>query len=144
MPYTEYTWITARLAVGAAPQEPAEMQFDAIVSLSTFAPLWLGEWVRSKQLDYEWCPVVDDFCEDGHEEVVRRFNEAAALIDGWLQDGRRVLVHCLGGISRSAAAVIWYFVRYRGYTWEQALALVRARRPVANPDIAFELPLRLA
>jgi hypothetical protein len=87
---------------------------------------------------------VDDFCDSAHDHIVRQFEEAAATIDAWLREGRRVLVHCFGGISRSATAVVWHQVRYRGSTWDEALAVVKARRPVVNPDISFELPLRLS
>ncbi len=144
MAYTQYDWITDNLALGALVHEPEQLPFDAILSLAEYAPLCLGEWLRSGRIDYRWCPVVDDFCDGTHAEIVRQFEAAAALIDSWLQDDKRVLVHCGGGISRSATAVVWYFVRYRGYAWDEALATVKARRPSVNPDISFELPLRLA
>jgi hypothetical protein len=41
-------------------------------------------------------------------------------------------------------AVVWYLVRYHGLSWDQALQRVRAHRTVANPNIRFEIPLRIA
>lgn len=48
-----------------------------------------------------------------------------------------VLVHCEAGISRSAATVIAYLVRYRDFTLEEAFALVKARRSIVSPNHGF-------
>jgi protein-tyrosine phosphatase len=88
--------------------------------------------------------LVDDFCDGANEQIVRAFEDAAGAIHESLGQDKRVLVHCMGGISRSATAVIWYLIRYEGYTWEDAAALLRDRRSVTNPDICFELALRLS
>jgi len=76
--------------------------------------------------------------------VERFFDDAAALIDRWQREGKRVLVHCAAGVSRSVTAVVWYLVRYRGYRWDDALATVRAVRPQAHPNVRFETVLRMA
>jgi hypothetical protein len=41
-------------------------------------------------------------------------------------------------------AVVWYLVRYEGLSFDQALERIRAKRRVANPNVRFEVPLRLA
>lgn len=142
--YADYSWITDRLAIGGLISAPCDLPFDAVLSTEIFAPLRLRDWVCSGEIEYCWCPVVEEVWAAGNEEIVQRFDEAAALLDRWLGEGKRVLVHCGSGISRSVTAVVQYLVRYRGYRWEDALELVRARRDVANPDVRFEIPLRLA
>lgn len=144
MPYTDYTWITDRLAVGAWISEPEDLPFDAILSMETHSPLALRDWLRSGQVEYRWHSIQDVDPREEHDEIVRRFDAAAALIDEWSRDGKRVLVHCYAGLSRSVTAVIWYLVRYQGFTWDEALATISARRPSVFPNIAFEIPLRLA
>jgi len=144
MPYTDYTWITDRLALGGWIAEPEELPFDAILSMETHAPLALREWVSSGRVEYRWYSIVDIDSGEDHDEIVRRFEAAAALINEWIATGRkRVLVHCYAGISRSVTAVVWYLVRYEGLTWDEALETIKARRPMVYPNVAFEIPLRL-
>ncbi|KAH8116391.1 protein-tyrosine phosphatase-like protein [Phellopilus nigrolimitatus] len=50
---------------------------------------------------------------------------------------RKVLVHCLGGISRSPSVVIAYLMRYQGYSLLQALAQVWSQRPKVIPNNEF-------
>lgn len=144
MPYTNFNWITDRLAIGGVVSEEAALPFDAVLSLMTEAPIGMWELARSGQVDYAWVSIIDGYSYEEHDEIVRRFDAAAAQIDTWLVEGKRVLVHCFAGVSRSVTAVIWYFVRYEGKTWDEALDVIRASRTVARPNVRFEVPLRLA
>ena len=56
--------------------------------------------------------------------------------------GPNCLVHCVSGMSRSAALIIAYVMRTQGRGYEEALALVRARRPVVCPNPGFARQLR--
>lgn len=145
MPYTDYNWVVERLAIGGFILEPAEaLPFDAILSMETAAPTFLRDLVRSGHVDYQWRSIIDGICDEENDEIVRRFDDAAAQIHAWLQDGKRVLVHCYAGVSRSVTAVIWYLSRYKNLSWDEALETIRAERPQANPNIRFEIPLRIA
>jgi hypothetical protein len=144
MPYTNFNWITDKLAIGGVVSEPEALPFDAILSLMTEAPAAVREIVRSGTVEYAWFSIVDGYSFEEHDEIVRRFDAAAAQIDRWLSTGKRVLVHCYAGVSRSVTAVIWYYMRYEGKTWDEAMAIIRASRTVARSNIRFEIPLRLA
>lgn len=144
MPYSNYNWITENLAIGGVVSEPDEFPFDAILSLMTEAPAGMWELARSGRVEYAWFSIIDGYSYEEHDAIVRRFDDAAAQIDAWLRAGKRVLVHCYAGISRSVTAVVWYFVRYQGKTWDEAMAVIRASRTVARPNVRFEIPLRLA
>lgn len=144
MPYTDYAWITDRLAIGAFVTEPEDLPFDAILSMETQAPAGLRDLVRSDDVEYHWQSILDGNTWERHGEIVARFDAAAAQLDAWIAAGKRVLVHCFMGISRSVTAVIWYLMRYQGLNWDQALALVHRTRPIARPNIRFEITLRLA
>jgi atypical dual specificity phosphatase len=54
----------------------------------------------------------------------------------------RVLVHCAAGISRSASIVIDHLMRANGWDFDEALAQLRAVRPVVNPNAGFVGVLR--
>ena len=49
-----------------------------------------------------------------------------------------VLVHCARGVSRSTMAVLLYLMTKRNMRYDAALALIRRRRPQAQPIPAFE------
>jgi hypothetical protein len=144
MAYTDYNWVTDRLAIGGFVRESHEdLPFDAILSMETHAPPSLRELVQSGRVDYQWRSILDGICDEEHDEIVRRFDDAADQMHAWLQDDKRVLVHCFAGVSRSVTAVIWYLIRYEGHTWDEALEMIKAGRTVANPNIRFEIPLRI-
>jgi protein-tyrosine phosphatase len=143
MPYTDYNWITERFAIGGRIPEPQEdFPFDAVMSLETHAPPALRELTIAGHVDYRWFSIIDGYSWEGHDEIIRRFDAAADQIHAWVESDRTVLVHCTAGVSRSVTAVIWYLMRHKGYTWTDALALVRRYRPQANPNPRFEIPLR--
>jgi hypothetical protein len=53
-----------------------------------------------------------------------------------------VLVHCAGGVSRSATIVLGYLMAKRNMTFESALSHLRAVRPWVNPNEGFAAQLR--
>jgi len=144
MQYTDFNWITDRLAIGGFVTESEDLPFDAILSMEVHAPATVRDLVRSGRVEYRWHSIVDGYCWEGHDEIVRRFDDAVAQLDEWLSGDKRVLVHCFAGVSRSVTVVVWYLMRYGGKTWDEALDIVLAGRTVANPNIRFELALRVA
>ena len=67
--------------------------------------------------------------EGGPEQVLRRPG--------------RVLVHCNAGVSRSSSIVIHYLLTHGLVdSYDNALAVVRKVRPVAQPNEGFEAQLR--
>lgn len=48
-----------------------------------------------------------------------------------------VLVHCIAGVSRSPTVVAYYLMCLRGWSFEQALAEIRLKRPIVKPRKAF-------
>ncbi|KAG2490222.1 hypothetical protein HYH03_011347 [Edaphochlamys debaryana] len=55
----------------------------------------------------------------------------------------RVLVHCQAGVSRSPTVVIGWLMHSRGLSADDATALVRRRRPCADPNEGFAAQLVL-
>lgn len=54
----------------------------------------------------------------------------------------KVLVHCMGGVSRSPAVVIAYLMHALQLSYEDAYATVKAKRPGIRPREAFVEQLR--
>jgi hypothetical protein len=140
MAYTNFTWIDEDLAIGGRIDDYAGLPFDAVVCLQTGAEgdeLLPPAEDALATLEHAWLPMTDgptDGCLD-------TFERAAALIGGWHAAGKRVLVHCYAGVSRSVSAVIFYLMRAQGLSYAEALARIRAVRPEAFPNPGFTVAL---
>lgn len=85
-----------------------------------------------RRFRYHRLPLVDNTAES----LLPTVKQAVELIERSRHYGN-VLVHCRQGVSRSAAIVAAYLIRYRGMTLAAALAHMRRRRPVVRPNEAF-------
>jgi predicted protein tyrosine phosphatase len=83
----------------------------------------------------------------------RQVTDGVAWIERQWADGRRVLVHCQAGKGRSVL-IGGAALTTRGMTPDEALALIRARRPIVTPTpgqisrlrafaVGYQLPLPL-
>ncbi|KAF7361128.1 hypothetical protein MSAN_01144600 [Mycena sanguinolenta] len=59
-----------------------------------------------------------------------------------LKEGTKVLVHCLGGLSRSISVVCAYLIAVKGLTAAEAIAYTKDRRRIAHPNMGFRIQLR--
>ena len=75
-------------------------------------------------------PIKDNIADVLIEE---HFKDVAAKLNEWTSQGKKVLVHCRGGKSRSVSAVIAYYMIYKGWSFEIAYWHLRVRRPTTNP-----------
>lgn len=76
--------------------------------------------------------------DESKAPIERYFDEMADFIQLHIRQGHNVLVHCHAGMSRSVTAVLYYMLKYRGYTSvEEALETVKRSRPIAHPNKGF-------
>ena len=54
-----------------------------------------------------------------------------------LQDGKRILVHCQAGMSRSASVAIALLSKYETVSYTEALRIVKSKRPICQPNEGF-------
>jgi atypical dual specificity phosphatase len=54
----------------------------------------------------------------------------------------KILVHCTAGVSRSTSVLIYYFMKEKGMTFEEALDMVRSKRNIVNPNKGFVKTLK--
>jgi len=71
------------------------------------------------------------------ENIECVFYEVINFIDSVKQQGGKVLVHCVQGISRSVALCISYLICRHGHTYTSALGHIREQRGIASPNPAF-------
>jgi len=57
--------------------------------------------------------------------------------------GEGVLIHCYAGMQRSAGSVAMYLIAMKGLTADEAMALIKEKRPIAfTPRANFEDAIR--
>lgn len=71
------------------------------------------------------------------EDILSHLVPAISFISAEIEKGHGVLVHCHGGISRSATIVAAYLMYSQGMTTEAALELIRKSRPAVSPNEGF-------
>ena len=113
--------------------------------------LILGGFVPKPPLGTD---VVLDLCEaeDPYEAKIHRWvpiadaepapdlawlDDQVAFIEEHRRAGRVVFVHCRNGVSRSGMVVVAHLMARHGWTRDEALEKVRAKRPIVRPHQAF-------
>lgn len=84
-----------------------------------------------------------DIDDDPGEDLRPHWDACFAFIEAVKASGSDgVLVHCVSGISRSGATVTAWLMKQRGLSYDQALTLVRRKRPQVSPNGGFQAQLR--
>jgi histidinol-phosphate aminotransferase len=113
-------FILSRLALGNVRDAQADPPVDAILNLSEF------HYPTTRVYRNLYFP-------DGvYIHPLSLIGECTEFIRGQLRLGRRVLVHCAEGISRSCVIGAAYLYEC-GMSLDEALAFIRAKRPIVNP-----------
>ena len=74
---------------------------------------------------------IDDTTEQEITDIVKN---TADQLEVALAEGKKVLVHCHAGVSRSAALVLGYLILKRGMTYIDAYIHVRLKRNICPND----------
>jgi hypothetical protein len=85
---------------------------------------------------------VVDVLDAPREPIGCHFRRVNAFVAGARAAGGTVLVHCHGGVSRAAALVLAFLIAHEGMCFEDALARLRAARPIVDPNPGFVSQLR--
>lgn len=76
--------------------------------------------------------------DDDWIDISGYFEECVAFIDIAVRRNEKILVHCSRGVSRSVTMVLAYLMIKQNMTYNDALALVRSKRIMANPNEGFK------
>lgn len=81
--------------------------------------------------------------QDNYESTIAEYiPEVHKFIDKALSEEGKVYCHCREGKSRSASLVISYLMKKYNMTFDEALAYLKAKRPIVKPNVGFEIDLR--
>jgi len=72
-----------------------------------------------------------------HENLLIHLAEACCFIQNALNQGGRILLHCVMGISRSPAVLAAYIMKARNMTASNAIRFIKQRRPQVHPNYGF-------
>jgi len=103
------------------------------------AVLCVADWVRMPRKKYNEAGIVSRKLpiEDAKPLPPERevaFLAALRFVDHIVGTQKRCLIHCAAGISRSAAFIaVWLHTR-KGMDYDDAIALIRSVRPIADPQ----------
>lgn len=77
------------------------------------------------------------FEDTGRPAIRPELRQLFELIEATLQRGENILLHCMGGVSRSATFMIAYVMWKQKLGFEEAFDYVRSRRQIVNPKPGF-------
>ena len=98
--------------------------FTGVLSCNgEYAPQYQSQSIKHK---------IFDLNDGDNTNIIKYFKEGLKFMD----EQEKVLVHCLGGISRSAAFVIAYFIWKNKLTFEESYEMVSEHR-TCGPNHGF-------
>jgi len=71
--------------------------------------------------------------KDGEPIPHEKIKESVEFINEHMRKKHKILVHCAAGASRSIAILMCYMYEC-GWDLDEALAFIRSKRPIANPN----------
>lgn len=77
------------------------------------------------------------------QNIAKYFAESIKFIQDSISQKRNILVHCLGGKSRSVTIVVAYVMLKQNQTFEKALEFVKTQHRPSNPNPGFLNQLRM-
>jgi len=69
--------------------------------------------------------------------ILKFFDESSEFIESAHNSGKKILVHCQGGVSRSPTIVLAYLVKQKQMSLLEAFRCVKAKKSNTNPNEGF-------
>ncbi len=125
----ETIYLGPYMAVGD-PENPVDIIISALSK---------GEIDSYKIKDYvgnaEWHPFFMD--DTDRQDISQFFLPVCQILDKAKEEGKRVLVHCAAGVSRSPTLVIAYIMWSQKKSRKEAYEYVSSRRRIIDPNDSF-------
>lgn len=81
-------------------------------------------------------------CDVPGEDIMKEFDRLLPEIHKTILRGKGVLIHCIAGASRSATIAGAYLMKYHGMTAVEAVAHMKKKRDVVNPNVGYIAQLK--
>uniref|UniRef100_A0A7S4VE01 protein-tyrosine-phosphatase n=1 Tax=Alexandrium monilatum TaxID=311494 RepID=A0A7S4VE01_9DINO len=108
---------------GSDAEEEKALSREQVCALAIFD----GDWYAS-MLGYDTAYLGLDGLDEPEYPMASHFPEAVAFLERCRVERRKVLVHCIMGVNRSAAVIVAFLCRGLGMSLGEAVALVSGHR----------------
>ncbi|OBZ89656.1 Dual specificity protein phosphatase 12 [Choanephora cucurbitarum] len=103
--------------------------------------LSLGDFTNTLDMDIEYKNIqVMDIDE---QNLIQYFDETNEFIQSTYKAGGRILIHCQAGVSRSATVLAACLMKSKKIKRDEALEIIRRKRPAVAPNAGFMEQLTL-
>lgn len=114
-----------------------DKNIDVVVIALPFLPRPKMDYVRNG-ISFLHIPSLDTPSQD----LSKYFDLVYDFIDAYHKAGRKVLVHCHAGISRSSTLLASYLMRKYKLRANEAVQLLKSKRGIVDPNPGFLKQLR--
>jgi len=76
-----------------------------------------------------------------NQDLYSDLEPAIKWIKQGMDQGKKILIHCAQGISRSVSLIIAYLIKYNQWTYEKSLKSIKRYQPMAKPNESFRRQL---
>ena len=84
-----------------------------------------------------------DICDTKTTDISIHFDQCAKFMDDAIENGGKVYVHCMCGISRSATIIAAYLIYKYRFTDDTAIGLLKECRDCIDPNPGFRRQLKI-
>ncbi len=102
-----------------------------VISLTKYHKLFLNH-INEYNIEHLALEIDDD----EESDILCLFEKTGEFIQKGLKEGN-VLVHCIGGVSRSASVVIAFLIGFENMPFQEALKFVQSKRKQVYPNQGF-------
>ena len=132
----EISQITDDLYLGTTPRGTdydrlRELGVELVLNLRIERPPTIDR--HNPPMASVWLPSFDSPLIPIPISFLRRGTQAALKV---LSEGGKVFIHCAAGVHRSVAQTAAILIA-QGYSAEDAMELIKEKRPVADPDVWY-------
>lgn len=134
-----YSEITSHITLGAAPLKSRE-HFEVIQQTHQSVLSMIEDFEHDPHLlgvpvtSQDWNEAGIGFLNlpnlDRHPVKLEDVQRGVEWMHAQISQNKKVYVHCLAGVGRSATVVVCYLIKYSGYTPEQAVLFVNSKRRI--------------
>lgn len=136
MQYSDYNTIIPGLILGSidglySKTLTENEQFDVVVSVTPLDETPIPGKYKHCNSRY---PISFKMPTDEIVQIVKTVADKLDEIMKSKENGKNIYIHCYEGVSRSAVCVMYYLVKYHGYTKQAAFDFVKKQRPNVSPN----------
>lgn len=95
------------------------------------------KYVKNGDENYFLNEILYNYKNKPYIEIAYNFMDLA------INNGSKILIHCMAGISRSVSMIAYYLMKKYFINFDEALNIIKTRRSIANPNNSFKLQLQV-